>query len=87
MHSKIGQGSLFSNWIDGADIEPDDKQIILAYHLIENPDTELPLLSGSDLCYQGKVIFGPTVTTYNRELVNQGHIRKVAWWQPIEALP
>lgn len=81
------QMSLFNRWIDGQKSEPTDGQEIMAYYWIENPDQEMPMFKKHHIEFDGITISGPTVTRYHKKYVADGTHRKIALWQPIDALP
>ena len=79
------QMPLLHRWIDGRKSEPADGQKVLAYHWIENPDEDI--LKNTHQKHGDIVICGPVVRTFEKQLVDEGVHRKVAFWQPIDALP
>lgn len=79
------QLSLLVGWIDGRTREPGDGDKILAYTWIEDPENVV--LPGRLIQYQGRMLSGPTVRTYEKRWIQDGTHRKVAYWQPIEPLP
>ena len=81
------QVSLFSAWIDCRDTEPSDGQKILAYTLIENADDVMPMFKKLNFEYGERILCGPKVRVYEKQYVDDGTHRKVALWQPIDALP
>lgn len=81
------QMPLFDRWIDGRKSQPADGQKVLVYNWIEDPDDELPMFKKMHISYNGIVISGPSVRTYEKKFVESGDHRKVALWQPIDELP
>lgn len=78
---------LFDRWIDGRLKQPLDGQKVLAYSLIEEPAEALPMFQRNFIDYDGMTISGPTVLTYNKQLVESGVSRPAALWQPVDDLP
>lgn len=81
------QMPLFHRWVDGRQAQPSDGQQVLAYTWIENPEDELPMFQKHHIQYDGMTISGPTVRRYEKKFVDEGTHRKVALWQPVDALP
>ena len=78
---------LFHRWIDGRQEQPADGQEVLAYTWIEDPEDAMPIFKKLHIVYDGMTMSGPTVRTYEKQFVDDGSHRKVALWQPIDALP
>lgn len=76
---------LFHRWIDGRKSEPTDGQKVLAYNWIENPEEDM--LKNTHKRYGEIVICGPVVRTFQKQFVDEGLHRKVAFWQPLDELP
>lgn len=78
------QISLLQSWIDCRNQQPENGQRILAYTVIEE-DGFIP--SGTIVKkIDGQSIIGPTIRTYEKEYIEEGTHRPVAFWMPIDEL-
>ena len=74
-------------WINAKVREPRNNQRVLAYTLIENPNSELPLFQKLNKEHQGLTLSGPSVRKFEKRFVENGTHRPIAFWQPITPLP
>jgi len=80
------QMSFFSGWIDGLQQPPEDGQKVIAYTLIENPEDDMPMFKKLHIKHNGITISGPVVMTFEKEFVDSGAHRPIAYWQPVDPL-